>query len=81
MKKRNIKNMLTGGQVRASLTVEAAVIVPVILFTVTGGINIGYDMFQQAKTTAEIHEELEKLDPVEIVRRNTLIQNLSSRKE
>lgn len=51
-------------------------IVPVILFTITGGINIGYQMFSEAKTSAEIHEELDNLDPVEIVRKNTLIQDI-----
>ncbi len=71
------RKLMERRQVKASFTVEAAVIVPVILFTIIGGINIGYDMFKQAKSTAEIHEELNKLDPVEIVRRNTLIQSLS----
>ena len=63
-------------QLKAVLTVEAAVIVPVILFTITGGINIGYQMFSEAKTSAEIHEELDNLDPVEIVRKYTLIQDI-----
>lgn len=62
--------------VKAVFTVEAAVIVPVILFTILGGFNLGYDMLGQAKADAEIHEELNKLDPVKIVRRNTLIQSM-----
>lgn len=62
--------------VKAVFTVEAAVIVPVILFTILGGFNLGYDMFGQSKADAEIHEELNKLDPVKIVRRNILIQSM-----
>lgn len=63
-------------KIRASLTVEASILIPLALFMIVGGINIGFDLFQQARSASEIHEELEELDPVEIVRKNTLVQNL-----
>lgn len=69
-----LKKMWGRGMVRASLTVEASILIPFILFAVAGGIKIGYSMFQEAKTVTEIHEELIQLDPVGIVRRNTLLQ-------
>ena len=61
------------GRMKASLTVEAAIIIPFIFFTVTGGIQIGYRLFQEAKDAAEVREQLEQFNPVEIVRKNTLI--------
>lgn len=64
---------------KASFTVEAAIIIPFILFAVTGGINIGYEMFREAKLNAEIQEELIKLDPVEIVRKQTFVQQLETK--
>ncbi len=70
------KTGLEKGKLRASLTVEASVLLPVALFIIVGGINLGYDLFQQAKDSAAIEEELEQLNPVEIVRKNTMIQEL-----
>ncbi len=70
------KTGLEKGKLRASLTVEASVLLPVALFIIVGGINLGYDLFQQAKDSAVIEEELEQLNPVEIVRKNTMIQEL-----
>ena len=60
-------------KLKASLTIEAAIIVPIILFTIVGGINIGFEMFQQAKETVEIREELKELNPVKIVRKNSYL--------
>lgn len=70
------KTGLEKGKLRASLTVEASVLLPVALFIIVGGINLGYDLFQQAKDSAAVEEELEQLNPVEIVRKNTMIQEL-----
>lgn len=63
---------------KASLTVESSILIPLALFMAVGGINIGYDLFQQAKSTTEIHKELIELNPVEIVRKNTIIQELKT---
>lgn len=60
-------------QVQASFTIEAAFIVPLAIFTMVGGIQIGYDLFQQAKQASVISEELNELDPVHMVRKNTLL--------
>lgn len=64
------------GWIKASFTVEAAFIVPIILFTIAAGINIGYTMFQEAKASTEIQEEIQELNPVKIVRKNTLMQEV-----
>lgn len=63
-------------QAKASFTVEAAVIVPLILFTIAGGIDLGYKMFQEAKTAIVIEEELANLNPVEIVRNLTMAKDI-----
>lgn len=60
---------------KASFTVEASILIPITLFIIVGGINLGFDLFQEARTNIEIHEDLIKLDPVEIVRRNSLFEN------
>lgn len=75
---KKIRKVRKRKQMRASFTVEAAFIIPITLFTILGGINIGYDMFKQARESSEIREELKELDPVEIVRKNTLIQGIIS---
>lgn len=59
---------------KASLTVEASILIPITLIIIVGGINLGFDLFQEARTNIKIHEELEELDPVEIVRRNSLFE-------
>lgn len=64
------------GKMRASLTVEASFLIPLALFMIVGGINIGFDLFQQARNASEIQEELEELDPIEIVRKHTLFGEL-----
>lgn len=64
------------GQVKASLTVEASILIPFILFMITGGIRIGFGMFKEAREAIEIREELVKLDPLEIVRRNTWMKGV-----
>ncbi len=66
-------------KIKASLTVEASILVPLALFTIVGGINIGYDLFQEAKLSVEIQEELTELDPIKIVRNNTLIDKISGK--
>lgn len=63
-------------KMRASLTIEASILIPLALFMIVGGINIGFDLFQQARSASEIREELEELDPIEIVRKKTLVQEL-----
>lgn len=63
-------------KMRASLTVEASILIPLALFMIVGGINIGFDLFQQTRNASEIQEELEELDPIKIVRRNMLVQEL-----
>lgn len=60
--------------VKGSFTVEASFIVPILLFLAVGSINLGYRFFQEAKAACEIHEELEKLDPVSIVRNLTFVK-------
>lgn len=61
---------------RASLTVEASILIPLTLFMIVGGINIGFDLFQQTRNASEIQKELEELDPIKILRRNMLVQEL-----
>lgn len=63
-------------KMRASLTVEASILIPLALFMIVGGMNIGFDLFQQTRNASEIQEELKELDPIKIVRRNTLVQEL-----
>ena len=65
--------------VKASLTVEASFLIPIILFTMVGGIRIGYSMLKETKDVIQIQEELEKLNPVAIVRTKTLVQGLTDR--
>ena len=67
------------GDVKASLTVEASFLIPIILFTIVGGIKVGYSMLKETKNMIQIEEELTKLDPVELVRTKTLIQGLKDR--
>lgn len=64
------------GNVKASMTVEASFLIPIILFTIVGGIKIGYSMLKETKNMIQIEEELEKLNPVELVRTKTWIQGL-----
>ena len=54
------------GQARAGFTIEAAFLIPIILFVITGAIQTGYDMFREARICCEIQKELEKFDPVEM---------------
>lgn len=63
-------------KMRASLTVEASILIPLTLFMIVGGINIGFDLFQQTRNASEIQKELEELDPIKILRRNMLVQEL-----
>lgn len=72
------RKVLEGGKVRASFTVEAAVLIPMILFLIAGSIQISYDMFGQSRVATKIHEEYIKLNPVRILRRNTVINGLIS---
>ncbi len=61
---------------KASFTIEAAVIVPLVLFVIVAGINIGYDLFAQTKAAAEIHADLTEFNPVKIVRNHAVFQEL-----
>lgn len=63
-------------KMRASLTVETSILIPLTLFMIVGGINIGFDLFQQTRNASEIQKELEELDPIKILRRNMLVQEL-----
>lgn len=74
MNKNNCINVKKIKKMKASLTVEASVLIPFTLFIIVGGINLGYDLFRQAQSASEIDQELVELDPVEIVRKNTMIQ-------
>lgn len=69
------------GRVKASMTVEASFLIPLILFTVVGGIKIGYSLLKETKDIVLIQEELEKLNPVELVRTKTLIRGLTDRQQ
>lgn len=60
--------------VKGSYTVEAALMVPFILFTISGGIHLGFQLHQEVRDTAVIRDEIEHLDVVKIVRRNQLLQ-------
>lgn len=66
-------------KIKASLTVEAAIWIPLALFMIVGGINIGYALFQESRLSVEIQEELTELDPIKIVRNNTLIDKMNGR--
>lgn len=74
-----LKTIWKKGLVKASLTVEASILIPFLLFVVAGGIKIGYHMFEEAKTVTKISKELDSLDPVDIVRTNTLIEGISAK--
>lgn len=76
MREENLTKIDESGKRRASLTVEASILIPFALFVIVGGINIGYDLFQQAKNASQIQEELEKLNPVEIVQKNMLMHGI-----
>lgn len=73
---RNKNRITKKGYIKGSFTVEASFLVPIILFTIIGGINIGYDMFQEAKSSSQIQKELKELDPVKIVRKNTMMKGI-----
>lgn len=70
--------MIQNGKKKAGLTVEASIWIPFALLMILGGINIGYELFQQAKVNAQIHEELVRLDPVGIVRKQTLMEQFKN---
>ncbi len=70
--------MIQYGKMKAALTVEASIWIPFAFFMILGGINIGYDLFQQAGINAEIHEELIRLDPVKIVRKQTVMEQFKN---
>ena len=74
MSKHNCFKVREIGKMKASLTVEASVLIPFTLFIIVGGINLGYDLFRQARSASEIHQELDELNQVGIVRKNTMIQ-------
>ena len=64
--------------VKGSYTVEAAFMVPFILFTISGGIHLGYQLCQETKAAAVVREETQKLNVVKIVRKNQLFYELYS---
>lgn len=66
--------------VNASYTLEAAVIVPIILFTIASGIHISFHLFDVAKKATAIQEEIVELDPVKIIRNLTLLDDVTERK-
>ncbi len=67
---RKMRRFVKTARLKASFTIEAAIIVSLIIFTIVAGFNIGFDLFNQSKTIIEIHEEIKELNPVKIVRRN-----------
>ncbi len=63
--------------VNASYTVEAAVIVPIILFTIAGGIHISFQLFDETKQATVIQEEVIELNPVKIIRNLTFLHDVT----
>lgn len=66
--------------VNASYTVEAAVIVPIILFTIAGGIHISFHLFDESKKATAIQEEITELNPVKIIRNLTFLYDVTDKK-
>ena len=62
--------------VKGSYTIEAALMVPFILFTISGGIHLGYQLHQETRQAAVVREEIQKLDVVKLVRRNLLLEEI-----
>lgn len=46
---------------------EAAVIIPLVLFTMAGGIRIGIDLYQKAEQLAADVREVEELDDIGLI--------------
>lgn len=61
---------------KASYTVEAAVILPLILFTVCQGIKIGIDLCMEVKAESVYSADLEKLQGTEIFYRTNGLEEL-----
>lgn len=62
----------SGRKYRASYTVEAALLTPMLLFLVAGSIQLGYQLYTQAEESTVIREEITEFHPVETVRRQAL---------
>ena len=61
---------------RGSYTLEAAFIVPMILFFILAGIQVGLSFYTEVKADTEIQTELKELDPVDIVRKHTILHQV-----
>ncbi len=64
--------------VKGAFTVEAAFVVPVFLLMTLGGINLGYRLFQEARSACEIHKDIKEFDPVSVVRNLTFVKGQAS---
>ena len=63
--------MRKGKKVKAVYTVEAAIIIPMVLFTMATGIRIGIDLYKKAEQyAADIREvtDYEEIDTVHKIR-------------
>lgn len=61
---------------RGSFTVEAAFLAPLILFSIAGGIHLGFTLYGEVKETTVISEEINEFYPVEIVRKKLQIDQI-----
>lgn len=60
---------MRGRRLRGSYTVEAAIIIPVVLFTMAQGMKQGIDMYKETEATAGSYEEVKELDEVKDIHR------------
>ena len=54
---------------KASYTIEAALLMPLILFSIAKSVSLGIELHQEVKTAAANIEELENLNVVKIIRK------------
>ena len=54
-------------KVKGVYTVEAAIIIPMVLFTMTESIHIGIDLYMKTERMAADVREVEELEDVELI--------------
>lgn len=54
---------------KASYTIEAAIILPIVLFIILGAVRLGVTLHQEVKEEACHYERLEELDAVKEVKK------------
>ena len=64
------------GRVRGVYTVEAAFILPIVIFTMAVGICAGVDLYQETAAVADDHREVDELEELETVHRLRSLSNL-----